>query len=125
MREKAAGRKRFKLLSFLSLLLALVIVEIGGGCRPRTPPKPKLLYSPYQYEYTILIQLCKTEQEACSLAEQLRAARISNARIPSDGQWLVCVGRYISKKRADRCLEDLISRGWGDAVVLAPKPEQT
>jgi hypothetical protein len=112
------GKPNARLL--LLLLLMFNIIDVIGGCGQRKREMPKPLISPFPNEYTVLIKKCKSEEEACAVSEQLRAARINNSRMPSGDIWLVYVGKYLSEKRAQRSAEDLKNRGWNEAIVLSP-----
>ena len=106
----------FKVVIPISFTL-YVIFSAPSAPKPdqSSPPEVNLKLG----EYTILVGSFADSKQAEGLATQLRAARINNFIVQSKGKWHVCVGKYWSADRANRVKEDLLSRGYDDAVVLS------
>ena len=71
-------------------------------------------------EYTIQVGSFSNKKEAYWEAGRLRASRINNFVLQSGDKWLVCVGRYLSERRAQRMAETLRKQGIENPVVLFP-----
>jgi len=119
------------------LMIILIIAGLGSvrscgpadsnsGCANRPPtqtPAPgdrPIPITPNLKYYTVQIGSFKTRELASGLAAELRSKNINNFIFPNDGQYLVCVGRYVSAPRAAHMLNTLKSYGFEDLVVLAP-----
>ncbi len=99
----------------------------GSGCanRPPTQTPPGLGDRPIPVTpsikyYTVLVGSFKTREQAGGLAADLRRRNINNFILSSGGQYLVCVGQYVSAPRAARMLNTLKTYGFEDLTVLAP-----
>jgi len=98
-----------------------------GGGQPPAPnpadpnPRPGPDIVTNLKQYTVLAGSYKTKEEAYNLATELRSRNINNFILQQDGQWLVCVGKYVSAGRAERMARTLIERGVADPVVLPPR----
>jgi cell division septation protein DedD len=122
------------------LLLIIVIAGLGSvrSCGPNAPnagcaqppptqnppPDPNRPGPPVTTnlkQFTVQVGIFKTRAEANIFAADLRSKNINNFVLQAEGQWLVCVGKYVSADRATRMADDLKVRGVGAPVVLPPK----
>ena len=80
-------------------------------------------------QYTVLVQICATEQQAKELSYLLRMNRVSNFIDHVRGEWLVCIGKYSSVKGAQKTLallhrkgavRQLTQSGYGEPSVYGP-----
>jgi hypothetical protein len=116
------------------LLLIIIIAGLGSirSCNPIGPGPSCVLPPPSQHptpldppvtslrEFTVLVGKFPTNAEACLRAEALREKNINNFILQSDGQWLVCVGRFISAERARNMVKILKEYGVSNPMVLPP-----
>lgn len=140
MADKGAPAKPPDLTPLFLIMLIIIIAGLGsirscgpgepgsGGCAQNPPsqapapgerPGPPVTTNLNQY--TVQVGSFKTRQEAINLAAELRSQNVNNFLLQTDGQWLVCVGKYVNAGRASRMANDLKARGVGEPVVLPPK----
>jgi len=120
----------------LVLLVVMTMIGLvgGGSCNPNPPsppsqqpdpnPRPEPPVTINLKHYTVQVGSFKKKEEANSFAATLRSKNINNYLLKADGQLLVCVGKYVSAKRAARMVNTLQSYGIERPVVLSP-PKKT
>jgi cell division protein FtsN len=138
MADKAAPAKPPDLTWLFVLMIILIVAGLGSirscgpadpgsGCAQKPPsqtPAPgerPVPVTPNLKHYTVQVGSYKTREQAGSLAAELRSRNINNFILQADGQYLVCVGKFVSAGRAERMLNTLKSYGYEDAAVLPPK----
>jgi len=141
MADKAAPAKPPDL-SWLFLVMIIMIVaglgsirscgpaDPGSGCAQKPPsqnPDPNVRPAPVTpslKHYTVQVGTFKTREQASALAAELRSRNINNFILQADGQYFVCVGRFVSAPRAAKMVNLLKSYGYEEVAVLSP-PKKT
>lgn len=100
----------------------------GSGCsnKPPTQTQPDSSGRPIPVTsnlkfYTVKVASFKTREQAGNLLAELRSKNINNFIYQADGQYLVCVGKYVSAPRAANMVNTLKAYGYEEATVLPPK----
>jgi cell division protein FtsN len=99
----------------------------GSGCAQKPPsqnPDPNarpVPVTPNLKHYTVRVGSFKTREQAGGLAAELRSRNINNFILQADGQYLVCVGKFVSAPRAAHMVNTLKSYGYAEVAVLAPQ----
>jgi cell division septation protein DedD len=141
MADKAPPANQPDLTPIFILLLIIIIAGLGSvracgpsapnaGCTAQPPtqtpppepnPRPGPPITTELNQYTVQAGAFKTKVEAVNLAAELRNKNINNFILEADGQWLVCVGKFVSADRANRMVATLKAYGVSEPVVLPPK----
>jgi len=118
-----------------SLVLLVMMTMIGlfgsNSCNPKPPtqqpadpnsqPAPPVTAN-FKY-YTVQVDRFEKIETANSFSNDLRSQNIKNFVLQTDQQWLVCVGRYVSRQRAENMRKTLQKSGFRDLKILEP-PEK-
>jgi cell division septation protein DedD len=142
MSDKGPPANQPDLTPLFIILLIIIIAGLGSirTCGPSEPntgcamppptqappptPRPGPPVTTNLKQYTVQAGSFQTRDEANSLATSLRSKNINNFILQAEGQWLVCVGKYVSADRATRAANDLKARGVSNPVVLPPKKKK-
>jgi len=136
--NKAAPAKPPDLTWLFVVLIIMIVAGLGSirscgpadpasGCAQKPPsqsppsnerPAP---VTPNLKHYTVRVGSFKTREQAGSLAAELRSRNINNFILQADGQYLVCVGRFVSAERAVQMMNTLKNYGIEEPVVLSPQ----
>jgi cell division septation protein DedD len=121
------------------LLLIIIIAGLGSvrSCNPAGPntgcaqPPPTQTPGPGERpgppvttnlkQYTVQAGISTTREGANALAADLRAININNFILQSNGQWVVCVGKFVNAARAEDMVQTLKEYGVSDPKVLPPQ----
>ncbi len=94
--------------------------NLGGGC---VQPEPKIITNDIDttaFEYTVVVECYETKKDAYWAAGRLRASQVNNFVMEHKGAWHVCVGKYFSRKLAERQVAVLKQHGVADPVIFPP-----
>lgn len=147
MGDKPGGAKKLDLtpLFFLFLIVIVFIIgnptitertvggkdNLGGGC---FQPEPKMITDDVDttdYEYTVVVECYQVKKDAYWAAGRLRVSQVNNFVMEHKGAWHVCVGKYFSRKQAQRQVAVLKKHGVSNPVIFPPgksecvQPEKT
>jgi hypothetical protein len=137
MADKPGSPKPSDLMPFFILLLFVILVlagirpiicvkhiggddNLGGGC---VQSEPKIITNDIDttaFEYTVVVECYESKKEAYWAAGRLRASQINNFVMEHKGAWQVCVGKYFSRKLAERQIAVLKKHGVADPVLFPP-----
>jgi cell division septation protein DedD len=100
-----------------------------GGSEDRPEELPYVDYGE-RYElgndqYTVLVGIFTSEQQAQELSYLLRRNRVNNFIDHVRDEWLVCIGKYSSAKGAQKTLELLYKKGAVQLLVQSGYGEPT
>jgi hypothetical protein len=94
--------------------------NLGGGC---VQSEPKIITNDVdttKFEYTIVVECYETKKDAYWAAGRLRASQVNNFVMEHKGAWHVCVGKYFSRRQAERQVAVLKKHGVADPVIFPP-----
>ncbi|MCI0699313.1 SPOR domain-containing protein [candidate division KSB1 bacterium] len=135
MADKPGSPKPSDLMPLFVIFLIIIIVvsissvseetvggkdNLGGGC---VQPEPKIITNDIDttvFEYTVVVECYESKKDAYWAAGRLRASQINNFVMEHKGAWHVCVGKYFSRKRAERQVAALKTHGVADPVIFPP-----
>jgi hypothetical protein len=72
------------------------------------------------HEFTVVVECYEAKKDAYWEAGRLRASQVNNFVMEHKGAWHVCVGKYYSRKRAERQVALLKKHGVPNPVIFPP-----
>jgi cell division protein FtsN len=138
MADKAAPAKPPDLTWLFVVMIIMIVAGLGSirscgpadpgsGCTNKPPtqaPVPNgrpIPVTPNLKHYTVQVGSFKTREQASGLAAELRSRNINNFILQADGQYLVCVGKFVSAPLAAKMVNTLKGYGYEEVAVLSPQ----
>jgi len=138
MADKAAPAKPPDLTWLFVVMIIMIVAGLGSirscgpadpgsGCAQKPPSQSPpsnerpVPVTPNLKQYTVRVGSFKTREQASGLASELRSRNINNFILQAGGQYLVCVGRFVSAPRAAHMVNTLKSYGYEEVAVLSPQ----